>query len=37
MLTFYQVASLLLGFACFRTAGHFALGHIASEATDVVL
>jgi hypothetical protein len=31
------MAHLLLRFAGLRTAGHFALGHVAGETTDVVL
>jgi hypothetical protein len=28
---------LFLGFSSLRTAGHFALGHVAGKTTDVIL
>lgn len=31
------MAHLLLRFAGLRTAGHFALGHVPGETTDIVL
>jgi hypothetical protein len=32
-----SMTHLLLRFAGFRTAGHFALGHVAGKTTDVIL